>query len=350
MSLDPQPLPLDGSTGEGGGQILRSALSLSLCLGRPFQIHRIRAARARPGLQPQHLMAVRAAAELGQAEVSGAEIGSQDVLFRPTRRPRGGHYRFAIGTAGSTTLLLQALLPPLLTAPEPSELVLEGGTHNPLAPTYEFLERTFLPLIHRMGPRVELTLERPGFYPAGGGRLRARVTPVSHLRPLYLPERGALRELRATALLCRLPDPIGPRELAVLARGLDIPADRLRVRRLDTGRSPGNALFLEAQGEAITELFSGIGRRGLPAEAVAQGVLDEARAYLQAGVPVGEHLADQLLLPLALAGAGAFVTLPPSPHTHTQLAVLRDFLPLAWSCQAWGPGRWRIACGPDAMT
>ena len=345
MSRDSDPLVLDGARGEGGGQILRTALALSLCLQRPFRIHSIRAARRQPGLRPQHLVAVQAAAELSRAEVEGAQPGSRELLFRPTQRPTGGRYRFSIGTAGSTTLVLQTLLPVLLTAPEPSQISLEGGTHNPLAPTFEFLQRTFLPLIARMGPRVSARLERPGFYPAGGGLIRVGIEPMARLRPLDLPEPGAKYEIEASALLCRLPQHIAQRELAVVGGAFALDESRLHIRRLDSGRSPGNVLTVEVVRGGVTDLFSGIGRRGLPAEVVAREAVKQVRRYLEAGVSVGEHLADQLLLPLALAGGGSFLTLAPSRHTRTNLEVIGAFLPLTADLRALGRDRWRVSMG-----
>src|SRR5689334_15022558 len=175
-------LTLDGAAGEGGGQILRSALALSLATGTPFRLDRIRGKRRPAGLLRQHLTALNAATEIGDAEVIGAQIGSSTITFTP-RAVNPGTYRFAVGTAGSTTLVLQTVLPALMTASGPSELVLEGGTHNPFAPPFDFLARAFLPLIERMGPRFEASLERPGFYPAGGGKFQLRIDPAARLAP-----------------------------------------------------------------------------------------------------------------------------------------------------------------------
>ena len=171
-------LTINGSQGEGGGQILRTALAMSLVTGKPFRIVRIRAGRKKPGLLRQHLTAVQAAAQIGQATVEGAAIGSQELTFTPGEI-RPGEYRFAVGTAGSATLVLQAVLPALLTAPGLSVLTLEGGTHNPFAPPFDFLHRSYLPLVNRMGPTVEARLERPGFYPAGGGKFVVTVEPAA---------------------------------------------------------------------------------------------------------------------------------------------------------------------------
>src|SRR5512136_2571133 len=178
-------ITIDGSQGEGGGQILRTSLALSLVTGQPFRMERIRAKRQKPGLLKQHLTAVEAAKTVGCAEVTGAALGSQTLEFKPGP-VTPGNYRFAVGTAGSATLVLQTVLPPLLVASGPSTLTLEGGTHNPFAPPFDFLARCFAPVVERMGPRIELKLHRPGFFPAGGGQFEAQITPVNRLKPIDL--------------------------------------------------------------------------------------------------------------------------------------------------------------------
>lgn len=330
-------LVLDGSKGEGGGQILRTALALSLCTGRAFRLENVRAGREKPGLRRQHLTAVRAAQEIGGAGVAGAELGATRLEFSPSAL-RPGHYSFDVGTAGSTSLVLQTVLPALLTAAEPSSLVLCGGTHNPQAPPFEFLERSFLPLVRRLGPVVKAKLDRPGFYPAGGGRVRVEVRPAAALAPLELLERGALRGIRATALVANLDPEIGRRELRVVQRGLDVPP---AVLRLETVRSPGpgNALVVELETERVTEVCTGFGQRGRRAEAVAAAACAQARAWLEAGAPVGAYLADQLLLPLALAGGEAFRTVEPTAHARTNAWVIEQFLPVRVEFRADG-GTW----------
>lgn len=317
-------LVLDGSAGEGGGQILRSALALSLLTGTPFRIDNIRAGRPRPGLMRQHLTAVEAAAQIGGAEVSGAEIGARSLFFRPGK-VRGGDHRFSVGTAGSTTLVLQTVLPALFTAAEPSTLVLEGGTHNPASPPFDFLVRSFLPLVKRMGPQVEATLDRPGFYPAGGGRLRVRVTPSPRLQPLELEERGAITARSVRSVLSNLPRSIGERELVRLRERLGWDARVFSIESVDSA-GPGNVVLVDVECEHVTEVFVGFGEKGVRAEAVADRAADEVTAYLATDVPVGPHLADQLVLPLALAGGGRFRTVAPTAHTRTQLAVVQRFL------------------------
>lgn len=335
-------LTIDGSIGEGGGQVLRSALALSLFVGEPFRFVNIRARRPRPGLRPQHLAAVRAAAEISDACVTGAALDARELTFVPGP-VRAGEYHFAIGTAGSTGLVVQTILPALITADGVSSLYLEGGTHNPQAPTYDFLASAYRPLIERMGPNVHMELLRAGFYPAGGGRLRVRIEPVSKLRRWQLEVRGPVQSLAATVLLSKLPNHIGEREIAVLTAGLALTAGFVELRSLENSLSPGNVVSVFCNSEQLTEVFTGIGRRGVPAEKVAGEVVRATRHYLEADVPVGKYLADQLLLPLALAGGGSFVTFPPSSHTLTNIRVIEKFLPVSIRCAPLPDSeRWRI--------
>lgn len=323
-------LTVDGSFGEGGGQIIRSSLALSLITGKPFRAVNVRARREKPGLQPQHLTSVNAAAEVGGARVRGAHVGSREFDFRPGGFEAGGDYRFSVGTAGSTMLVLQTVLPPLLLAGTTSRLTLEGGTHNPHAPPFEFIERAFLPLVNRMGPTVSIALERYGFYPPGGGRIFVRVEPAKarSLTPVSIDERGAILSERARALVVKLPEAIAERELAVVSQQLGWTQDQLSVASSANALSPGNVLTIEIEGENATEIFTGVGRRGVPAERVAALAVDEARAFLDAGAAVGEHLADQLIIPLALAGGGSFTTTTPTLHTRTNIEIVKMFLPV----------------------
>jgi len=318
-------IDIDGSAGEGGGQILRSSLGLSLLTGTPFRIYSIRAKRDNPGLQRQHLAAVKAAAEVGRADMKGAALGSREVVFRPGK-VEPGSYAFAVGSAGSATLVFQTVLPALLTASGPSTLSLEGGTHNPWAPPFDFLEKAFLPLLNRMGPTVTATLERRGFYPAGGGLASVSIRPAAKLCPLELLDRGPLRSMRATAIVASLSPGIARRELRALGRTLDLGRAAIQVVEDRASLGPGNAVVLEIESEHVTEVFTGFGEKRVSAEKVAEGVAAEAKAYLDAGAPVGEHLSDQLLLPLALAGGGAFVTAELSSHARTNMDVIRLFL------------------------
>lgn len=318
-------LEIDGSEGEGGGQVLRTSLGLSLCTGRAIVLTNIRSRRKRPGLLRQHLTAVRAATAIGDAVVSGDALHSRQLIFEP-RTIQPGSYRFSIGTAGSTTLVLQAVLPALLCAPGPTELTLEGGTHNPWAPPFDFLERAYLPLVSRMGPLVRVTLERPGFHPAGGGKLKVFVTPAKKLKPLWLDERGEVRRMRAVARVAALPTQIGHRELRQVRDILDLKRGDLTCEELPARYGPGNVVFIEAAMAGHTEVFTAFGQKGVRAEKVGKQVARETKRWLEAGVPVGQYLADQLIPLLALAGGGSFVTLPLSRHARTQAEMIPRFL------------------------
>lgn len=318
-------LTIDGSRGEGGGQVLRTALALSVVTGEPVRMVNIRAGRSKPGLMRQHLTSVQAAAAVSEGTVEGAAVGASDITFRPGTT-RGGEYSFSVGTAGSATLVLQTIPPALMTVAEKSTLVLEGGTHNPRSPSFDFLSRAFLPALRRMGPVVHATLEKPGFSPAGGGRFRVTIEPSARLAGFELPERGALRSYGARGVVASLPKSIADREVHVVGQRLEWERRCLRSETLENAEGPGNVLIVELESENVTEVFTGFGERGVSAETVADGVATEALAYLAAGVPVGTHLADQLLLPLALAGGGMFRSMQPSPHARTQAEVIRRFL------------------------
>ena len=335
-------LTIDGSQGEGGGQVLRTSLALALVTGTPFRIEKIRAGRERPGLLRQHLTAVQAAARVGSAEVVGAELGSKALEFRPGA-VNAGHYRFAVGTAGSAGLVLQTVLPALLRADGPSTLELEGGTHNPLAPPFDFLERVFAPLLARMGAKLELALDRPGFFPAGGGRFTARIEPARELRPLELEERGALVARRARALVANLPAKIGAQELEVARRRLGWRENECAVLVVERSTGPGNALLLEVEFAHVTELVTGFGEKDVRAATVAERAAKELERYLACDAPVGEHLADQLVLPLALARGGSFVTGEPSSHLATNLQVVERFVDARFEVEDLARGRWRVS-------
>lgn len=335
-------LTIDGSQGEGGGQMLRTSLALSMVTGAPFRMANIRARRSKPGLMRQHLTALQAATAVSNADVSGAAVGSTEITFRPGK-VRGGDYSFSVGTAGSATLVLQTILPALLLADARSTLALEGGTHNPMSPPFDFLVRAFLPLIGRMGPRVEAVLERPGFYPAGGGRFRVTVEPTTSLQPIELLARGELRARRASAVVASLPRAIAERELRVIEERLGWDRACLQSKVIPNAQGPGNVVIIELESEHVTEVFTSFGERGVSAEKVARSAAAEAADYLHSGVPIGPHLADQLLLPLALAGGGAFRTMEPSLHARTQADVIRMFLGTAVAMDLADDGAWHVA-------
>ncbi|HSB09515.1 MAG TPA: RNA 3'-terminal phosphate cyclase [Blastocatellia bacterium] len=334
-------LTIDGSHGEGGGQILRTALALSLVTAKPFRIENIRAGRKNPGLLRQHLTAVNAATEISRAEVTGAAIGSRELTFAPGSVVAGA-YAFAVGTAGSTTLVLQTVLPALLITSGTSELILEGGTHNPFAPPFDFLEKAFLPLLNQMGPRVTAVLERPGYYPAGGGRMSVTIEPAPALKRLDLLTRGEVRARKATAVVANLPIGIAERELKVIAQKMSWPREWTRAESVEGSRGPGNVVTIEIECEHVTEVFTGFGERGLRAEAVAEKAVQQARRYLAAEVAVAEYLADQLLIPMAMAGGGIFTTLPLSRHATTNIEVIGKFLDVGIESSQLADRVWKV--------
>lgn len=318
-------ITLDGSQGEGGGQILRTALALSLVTGQAFSITRIRAGRRKPGLLRQHLTAVEAATRLCQATTDGAAIGSTSLTFRPGRVVPGD-YAFAVGTAGSATLVFQTVLPALMLADQPSTLVLEGGTHNPFAPPFDFLAHAFLPLVNRLGPTVTATLDQPGFYPAGGGRFRVDLQPSPKLLPMELVERGRLLSRFGRVLIAHLPQTIGLRQAQLLRQQLNWPDNTIEVLPLDHSAGPGNAVVVEIQWEQVVEVFTGFGAREVPSAKVVGAAVDQVREYLASQAPVGEYLADQLMLPFALAGGGCYRALKATRHASTHADILQRFL------------------------
>jgi RNA 3'-terminal phosphate cyclase (ATP) len=323
---------IDGASGEGGGQMLRTALSLSLVTGQPFRIENIRARREKPGLLRQHLTAVLAAAEVGSAKTDGATLGSKTLEFVPGKI-RPGNFRFAVGTAGSSTLVFQTILPSLMTASGPSRLTIEGGTHNTMAPPFDFLQKTFLPLLSRMGPKVTVNLERYGFYPAGGGRFVAEIEPCEKLSSLVLTERGEVTHRRVLAIVANLPRNIAQRELDTASHQLNWPADVLEILETRDSPGPGNVVMVEAGSDDVAVVFTGFGRLGASAEKVASEAAGEARAYLASHAVADEHLADQLLLPFALAGSGEFTATKISLHAQTNIEVISLFLPVHFETQ-----------------
>ncbi len=323
-------IELDGSFGEGGGQILRSALTLSLLTGKPFCIVRIRAGRKNPGLRPQHLAAVRAAAAVGRAEVRGDRLGSMELCFSP-RGVSAGRYRFATGTAGAATLVFQTVLLPLaLMGGEESELVLEGGTHVPQSPSFDDLDFAYRAWLLRLGVAFTLELERPGFYPRGGGRFRARVSPAGAVRPLAAEGSFAPTGVVVRGVAARLPFHVAKRIARRAAERLEeaglLPA--VEVRHPEAV-APGAYGFVGLSGRPGPVAFTALGAPGKPSERVGEEAALRALGFLRRGAPVEAHLADQLLLPLAVApGPSAFRVERVTRHLETQAWLIPKFLPV----------------------
>jgi RNA 3'-terminal phosphate cyclase (ATP) len=355
-------LELDGSFGEGGGQILRTSLALSLLTGKAFHLRNVRARRSKPGLQPQHLMSVRAAAAVGQATVRGASKGSTDLVFEPGE-VKPGKYRFDIGTAGATGLVLHTIyLPLVLGASGPSELTLTGGTHNDRAPCFHFLDVTWRAYMEQIGLKLRLRMDRPGFYPRGGGVVQAWLQPCAEIRPFrrgavsdrapaggsgHKGERGGVKVTGISAV-AGLPEQIARRQArraTVRLRQHELEVD-LREETWEGG--PGTVLALVLDAEPVPTLFFGLGERGKPAERVADDAVDQLFAHLGAveGGAVDAHSADQIVLPLALAkGPSEYPVAEVTRHLHTNVAVIRQFLDRDIICDGdeGKPGRVRIA-------
>jgi RNA 3'-terminal phosphate cyclase (ATP) len=318
-------IELDGSMGEGGGQILRTALTLSMITGQPFRIQNIRANRAKPGLMRQHLVAVQAAAQVCDAEVVGASVGSQALAFAP-KAIKGGDYKFAIGTAGSCTLVLQTLMPALLFADGPSAVHVSGGTHNPMAPPAQFLQRAYCRAMADLGASIDIRLNRFGFYPAGGGEIVASIEPCKQLQPFEWMTRGERKAAFAESFIAGVPANVAKRELECIGTGMGWDESQLLIRGLPVEQGPGNALLITLKYEHVTEVFTAFGEKSVRAEAVARQALQDARRYIASNAAVGEHLADQLMLPLALASSGGFTTETVSMHVTTNAQVIERFL------------------------
>jgi RNA 3'-terminal phosphate cyclase (ATP) len=344
-----QPMiELDGAAGEGGGQILRTSLALSLLTGKPFHLYNVRAGRTRPGLQPQHLMSVRAAATVGQAKTRGVSRDSSDLVFEPGE-VASGRYNFAIGTAGATPLVLHTLYLPLaLRGSGPSEVVISGGTHNEHAPSFDFLESTWRPYVEMTGLKAKLRLHRPGFYPRGGGQIEAHLQPCPRLRGLRLDEvTPPTRATVVSAVSGGLPEEIAARQARRAVQRLRSAGLKdLDSREESWQGGPGTVLSVTLNTRPVPTLFFALGARGKRAERVAEEAAEQAVAYLRADPPgVDPHSADQLVLPLALAeGRSAYPVAEVTRHLTTNVAVIRRFLDREIVCEGkeGGAGKVRI--------
>ncbi len=338
---------LDGSEGEGGGQILRSSLALSILTGRPFKLINIRANRSKPGLQPQHLMCVRAAAAISKATYKGGTVGSAVLYFEPgTLVP--GKYTFSIGTAGSTSLVLHTIYLPLaLRGTQPSEITITGGTHNEHAPCYHFLETTWAAYMARLGISIELEMIRPGFYPRGGGEIRAIIHPCSHLQGLTLTNCPELTTAGGFSACAGLPESVARRQARRMSVRLEAEGVESHIPTEEwQAANPGSVAAVIFRQLPVPPLFFGLGERGKPAESVADDAADEAIAFREAKCPVDPHSADQLLLPLALSPeASEYRTSRITTHLTTNVATVRKFVDraIALDAEEREPGTVRIA-------
>lgn len=316
-------ITIDGSKGEGGGQMIRSSLSLAALTGEAVRLQNIRAGRARPGLMRQHLTAAHAVAEICGGHLSGAEIGASEISLQPGS-VRAGDYSFSIGSAGSANLVLQTVLPLLLHADGPSTVKVSGGTHNSASPPFDFLEECFLPALRMIGHDVSARINAYGFYPAGGGEIEVSITPQAELSELVLTERGPEQWRSVEAVIANLSGDIAKRELAAAGDALGIDEEDRRITtRASTG--PGNVLFARVEYEHLRAVFAQFGEKGTSAEQVARRLAKSVKTFAASSAAVTHHLADQLLLPMALAKGGRFTTLRPSLHAETNAEIVSKF-------------------------
>jgi len=322
-------IEIDGSYGEGGGQILRTSLALSAILRKPFTIHHIRSKRKNPGLQAQHLEAVAALARISEAETEGVMFGSQKITFLP-KKLLAGDYQFEVRTAGSVTLLLQAIFLPLCLAQGTSRLTLVGGTHVPWSPPFHYFSQVLLPMLKSMGVSADPMIEKWGFYPKGGGEIRLKINPVHELKPISLIDRGSLKKIRGLSAVSNLPRHVADRQkervLKRIQRELKIDPE-ITIQYDAPSNGQGSFLFLSAEYEKTVAGFSSLGARGKPAEKVADEAVDDLKDYIESEGCIDSHLADQLIPSMALAkGNPSFTTTRITEHLLTNLWVVKHFL------------------------
>ena len=341
-------IEIDGCLGEGGGQVLRTALSLSCITGSPFRIINIRKFRPKPGLRRQHLVSVQAAASIARAKVIGDALGSTVLTFCPGK-VTPGEYAFAIGTAGATPLVLQTLIPPLLFTGAQSSLTVCGGTHVPFSPSWHYLAEVFAPALALLGGKIEPAIDSFGFYPKGGGKVHCRVKPAARLAPLHAEHRGRLLRVSGCSAVGNLPRSIAERQRQAAAERLgsllrDGAQLQIEIREVAT-IGKGTFIFLKGEYEHAVAGFTALGSRGKPAEIVGEEAANAFLCHHETGMPIDPHLGDQLVPYLALAeGASVLGTSRITGHMETNLLIIHSFLDIATNVSGTrdGPGTVRI--------
>jgi RNA 3'-terminal phosphate cyclase (ATP) len=324
-------IQIDGRHGEGGGQVVRTALALSALLKIPVHITHIRSNRKDPGLRPQHLIAVNALATITEGKVEGAKVDSQELIFKPGEIT-AGNYRFQIGTAGSTGLAMQAIIPVLLFGKAPSRVEISGGTHVPWSPSFHYLKTIFLSALRKMGAGISIDIDKWGWYPKGGGNVKALIKNVHALKAINLINRGKLLDLSVLSTVSNLPLHIAERQRdQTLKRIKHININPLISIKNAPSIGQGTFLFLAAQFEGSRAGVTSLGRKGKKAEEVADEACNEFLKFLDSKGAIDIHLADQIVLYMALAaGSSIFITECLSKHLLTNIWVIEQFLPVSF--------------------
>lgn len=319
-------IEIDGSFGEGGGQILRTALSLSCLLNKPFRIFNIRKGRKKPGLMPQHIVSVKAAAQLSGAEVIGVKQGSMELLFRPNII-KGGDFSFDIGTAGSACLVLQTILPSMVFSNTRASVMIKGGTHVPFSPSFNYISEVFVPTLRGIGITLKMDIESYGFYPIGGGLIRAEVSPCGKINPIRIIERGRIREIRGYSCVANLPLSIAERQREAFIKGIGPLGIPLNIELMNVA-SPGQGtfLFVKVLSENAIAGFASLGAKGKRAETVGEEAAKEVLRYLETDAALDPHLPDQIVLYLSLCKEESVITTSSiTEHLLTNLWVIGRF-------------------------
>jgi RNA 3'-terminal phosphate cyclase (ATP) len=323
---------IDGSSGEGGGQILRTSLSLSCITGRPLRILNIRKGRKKPGLMSQHITCVNAISEICNAEVSGNEMGSTELLFIP-KKIKHGNYAFDIKTAGSSSLVLQTLLPPLILTDGPSQIIIKGGSHVPFSPTYHYIAEVFIPMLNRIGIKVDCSINRYGFYPKGGGEVKFRIFPAERLKGLNLVSRGNLVSIRGYSGVSHLPMNIAQRQRDSLLRRIHPLSAEIEVLNVSS-HGEGSFVFLKIEYENTIAGFSSLGKKGKPAEHVGEEAAKEFMNFHNTSACLDPHLCDQIVIYLSLSREDSTLTTSCiTQHLITNLWVIERFLKINYQVE-----------------
>ncbi len=331
-------IEIDGSLGEGGGQILRTALSLSCLFNKPFRIFNIRKGRKKPGLMPQHLTCLMAAQLISNAKVTGDYQASTELTFSP-QEVKGGDFFFDIGTAGSTSLVIQTLIPSLIFLKEKTTLILQGGTHVPFSPSFHYISEGFVPMVERLGIKIRLTIESYGFYPKGGGRIRAEIFPVKDAKPLRIMERGKILRLKGYSGVGNLPLSIADRQKNAALEKIYSQVPDLQcavdIELIDVpGPGQGTFVFLRAESENSIAGFTSLGERGKKAETVGQEAAAEFLKYYFTDGALDQYLSDQIVLYLRMSREeSVFTTSCITQHLMTNLWVIGLFHEFKYSIE-----------------